>query len=122
MSVAYQLAEWLADGRFQSGEMLGQRLGVSRAAVWKRIRELERLGLPVQSLRGKGYRLAEPLELLRVTDILADIAPEISSRLAGIEYFHEIASTNDYLREHACESGTVCLAERQTREIGRAHV
>lgn len=119
MSVPYQLVEWLADGRFQSGEVLGQRLGVSRAAVWKQVRELERLGLPVQSVRGKGYRLAQPLELLNVQEIVAALGPAARESLDAIEYFHEIGSTNDHLRERAAPSGTACLAERQTRGRGR---
>lgn len=120
MSVAYQLVEWLADGRFQSGETLGQRLGVSRAAVWKQVRELERLGLEVQAVRGKGYRLAERLELLDVETIRAMLTPASRNSLAGIEYFHELDSTNDYLRGRGeAASATVCLAERQTRGKGR---
>ncbi|HCE39263.1 MAG TPA: biotin--[acetyl-CoA-carboxylase] ligase [Alcanivorax sp.] len=54
----------LADGRFHSGAELGEALGISRAAIWKRIRRLEQLGLAVESVRGKGYRLSSPLDLL----------------------------------------------------------
>ena len=120
MSVPYQLVEWLADGRFQSGETLGQRLGISRAAVWKQVRELERIGLPVQAVRGKGYRLAQPLELLSLASIQGQLSPESLESLVSIEYFHELDSTNDYLRRQAATlSGTICLAERQTRGRGR---
>ena len=35
-----QLIEILADGRFHSGEQLGERLGISRTAVWKQLRKL----------------------------------------------------------------------------------
>jgi BirA family biotin operon repressor/biotin-[acetyl-CoA-carboxylase] ligase len=120
MSVPYQLVEWLADGRFQSGEQLGQRLGVSRAAVWKQVRDLERMGLLVQAVRGKGYRLAQPLELLDLNAIRAQLSPRARESLAAIELFHELDSTNEYLRQRASgPSGTVCLAERQTRGKGR---
>ena len=54
----------LADGRFHSGAELGEALGISRAAIWKRMRRLEELGLAVESVRGKGYRLSQPLDLL----------------------------------------------------------
>jgi BirA family biotin operon repressor/biotin-[acetyl-CoA-carboxylase] ligase len=120
MSVPYQLVEWLADGRFQSGERLGERLGISRAAVWKQVRGLERLGLPVQAVRGKGYRLAQPLELLDLAEIQGQLSAEAREGLAAIEHFHELDSTNDQLRRQpAPRSGTVCLAERQTRGRGR---
>ncbi|MGD1984596.1 MAG: HTH domain-containing protein, partial [Chromatiaceae bacterium] len=55
----------LVDGRFHSGEQLAAQLGISRAAVWKRVRRLQQtLGLSVDAVRGRGYRLAAPIELL----------------------------------------------------------
>ncbi len=54
----------LADGRFHSGEELGALLGISRAGVWKRLQRLERLGLAIESVRGKGYRIPGGLSLL----------------------------------------------------------
>lgn len=120
MSVVYQLVEWLADGRFQSGEALGRRLGVSRAAVWKQVRDLERLGLPVQAVRGRGYRLARPVELLDVAAIRAQLGPVAGGLLSTIELFHELDSTNDYLRQKtAAGPGSLCLAERQLQGRGR---
>ena len=65
MAVSDQLLGQLADGRFHSGEQLAQLLGVSRSAVWKQIQRLETdLGLRISAVRGRGYRLASPLELL----------------------------------------------------------
>lgn len=54
----------LADGRFHSGAELGEALGISRAAIWKRVQRLAELGLVVESVRGKGYRLDQKLDLL----------------------------------------------------------
>ena len=114
------MVELLADGRFQSGERLGERLGVTRAAIWKQLRGLERLGLSVQAVRGKGYRLARPLELLDADTIRAGLSPEVRQSLAAIEYFHELDSTNSHLRARGeLPSGTVCLAECQTGGRGR---
>ena len=59
------LLKLLEDGQFHSGEELGAKLGVSRAAVWKQLRALEvELSVPLHSVKGKGYRLAEPIRLL----------------------------------------------------------
>jgi BirA family transcriptional regulator, biotin operon repressor / biotin---[acetyl-CoA-carboxylase] ligase len=59
------LIRLLADGRFHSGAALGEALGVSRAAIWKRLqRAAEAYGLSVESVRGKGYRLARALDPL----------------------------------------------------------
>jgi len=59
-----QLIRLLADGRFRSGSELGEALGISRAAIWKRIQRLEEFGLPLESVKGKGYRLAQPVDLI----------------------------------------------------------
>ncbi len=112
------LVALLADGRFRSGEQLGQHFGVSRAAVWKSLQKVDELGLELQSVRGKGHRLSRSLELLDVEQI-ATLAN--SPHLGAVTVFSEIESTNAYLLRHALElpSGTVCLAERQTAGRGR---
>ncbi|WP_422910366.1 bifunctional biotin--[acetyl-CoA-carboxylase] ligase/biotin operon repressor BirA [Pseudomonas sp. MAC6] len=59
------LLKLLQDGRFHSGEALGAELGVSRAAVWKKLQALQaELGLSVHKVRGRGYRLEAPLQML----------------------------------------------------------
>ena len=64
MSHRDSLLRSLADGSYHSGEDLAASLGVTRAAVWKQIKKLASLGLQVESERGRGYRLAAPIELL----------------------------------------------------------
>ncbi len=54
----------LADGGFHSGEAIARTLGVSRAAVWHAIRDLETLGVEVYKVRGRGYRLPQPFAWL----------------------------------------------------------
>ena len=85
MAVSEQLLGQLADGRFHSGEQLAQLLGVSRSAVWKQIQRLEaELGLDIAAVRGRGYRLASPLELLdagRIRGELNDVARESLEQL-----------------------------------------
>lgn len=58
------LVRLLSDGSFRSGSELGDVLGISRAGVWKRIQRLADFGLALESVKGKGYRLAQPLELI----------------------------------------------------------
>ena len=59
------LVRLLADGGLHSGEAIAAELGMTRAGVWKSMGRLrERLGLTVESVRGQGYRLPAPLELL----------------------------------------------------------
>ena len=59
------LLKLLKDGRFHSGQALGAALGISRSAGWKQLQKLEvELNLPIHKVRGRGYQLAAPLELI----------------------------------------------------------
>jgi BirA family biotin operon repressor/biotin-[acetyl-CoA-carboxylase] ligase len=123
MDHRYHILTRLADGRFHSGEDLAQACGVSRAAVWKQVKLLrESFGLEVFSVRGKGYRLDRPLELLDEGWIRTQLSKRAKLRLAQLEILHQLDSTNRYLMERAMEgalSGTACLAEQQTAGRGR---
>jgi BirA family biotin operon repressor/biotin-[acetyl-CoA-carboxylase] ligase len=113
---------FLADGRFHSGEELGRLLGVGRAAVWKLVQSLQPLGLDVYAVRGKGYRLAEPLELLSQEQVRAELDPVAAALLHQLEVIPQIDSTNRYLMERA-RTGTAstdaCFAEHQSAGRGR---
>lgn len=112
----------LADGHFHSGEALGSRLGVTRAAIWKQLRRLETLGLTVHAVRGRGYRLAQPIEFLQPEIIERGLPPAIRAQLAQIDIIAEVDSTNTYLKTRAAQgaaSGSACLAEWQRGGRGR---
>jgi BirA family biotin operon repressor/biotin-[acetyl-CoA-carboxylase] ligase len=116
-----ELLRILSDGRFHSGEALGKALGVGRAAVWKRLRALRAAGLEVNSVPGRGYRLAEPLELLDAELILGGLDASVRAGLGPLDVRHELDSTNSELlrRAAALPSGAVCLAETQSAGRGR---
>ncbi|MDH5181333.1 MAG: bifunctional biotin--[acetyl-CoA-carboxylase] ligase/biotin operon repressor BirA [Gammaproteobacteria bacterium] len=110
----------LSDGKFHSGRDLGEQLGVSRAAVWKTVQGIEeQLGVTVQSVPGRGYRLARPLELLTVEGIQTGLSSAGRALLSKIEVLPCIDSTNNYLRNGAVRSGQVVFAEQQTAGRGR---
>jgi BirA family biotin operon repressor/biotin-[acetyl-CoA-carboxylase] ligase len=120
-----QLLRQLSDGEFHSGENLGASLGLSRAAVWKHIQALQQDGVAVESVHGKGYRLAAKIELLDVDAISTRLSAPVRARLR-LEIFDDIESTNEYLmRAHragdCADPGSVrvCLAERQNAGRGR---
>ena len=64
MTVQQQLLEILADGSMHSGAALAERLGVSRTAVWKQLKQMGDLGVEFQAKAGQGYVLQAPIELL----------------------------------------------------------
>jgi len=123
METHLRIVRRLADGELHSGEDLARALGISRAAVWKAARKAgEVLGLEVHSVRGRGYRLAAPLELLDTERILAAIPHQARHRIERLEVYDDIDSTNSRLMREAQQglpSGTLCFAERQRAGRGR---
>jgi len=132
MSTRHALLKLLADGAFHSGPVLGERLGVSRAAVNKAIQSLVESGADIHRISGRGYRLGEPFVPLAEAPIrllLAerrlqadDVRNAIGATGAGapIEIHDEVDSTNQQLlRTPQLSSGRVCLAEAQSAGRGR---
>ena len=108
----------LADGHFHSGETLARSLGITRAAVWKKVHALEKLGLSVFRVPGKGYRLADPLQLLEPESIAEALSPAVRDRLNGITVLDSVDSTNTWLGARSSDP-EVCLAEFQSAGRGR---
>jgi len=124
MSTRHDLLKLLADGAFHSGTVLGERLGVSRAAVNKAIQSLAKSGADIHRVSGRGYRLGEPFVPLSEARIRALLAERqtagAGSAGTAIEIFDEVDSTNQQLlRTPDLPSGRVCLAEAQSAGRGR---
>ena len=114
------LIQKLVKGEFLSGQALGDELGVSRAAISKHIAALQDMGFDIFSVTGKGYRLAEPIELLSEEKIVSHIEP--SNIVAKVEVHNVIDSTNSYLMRRLPNQNTpgqVCIAEYQSAGRGR---
>jgi BirA family biotin operon repressor/biotin-[acetyl-CoA-carboxylase] ligase len=116
-----QLLDLLGSDTAHNGETLAQALGMSRAAVWKKIEALRALGVEVVGRAGTGYSLARPLERLDGADIRARLTPAARAALCELRVESVVDSTNAMLRERAASlrSGTVLLAEAQTAGRGR---
>ncbi|WP_257284946.1 bifunctional biotin--[acetyl-CoA-carboxylase] ligase/biotin operon repressor BirA [Endozoicomonas sp. SESOKO1] len=116
-----KVLELLADGGFHSGEALGSVAGISRAAIWKKLKMLEALGLQIDSVKGRGYRLHPGVELLNNKRILDALDPSVREAVV-VHTCLKTASTNDLVREIPVASPSikgVCLAEYQTSGRGR---
>lgn len=109
------LVNILSDGEFHSGEQLGERLGMSRAAINKHIQTLRDWGIDIFTVPGKGYSLPEPIQLLDADFIRSHVTS------GNISVLPVIDSTNQYLIERieSLQSGDVCLAEYQQAGRGR---
>ncbi|MAC47998.1 biotin--[acetyl-CoA-carboxylase] ligase [Oceanospirillum beijerinckii] len=114
------LIRLLSDGESHSGVELAAKMGVSRAAVWKRLQKLESQGLPVVSEQGKGYKLAYPLSLLDPKAVKTDLAEGVTVDIKSIT-----ESTNNdvlqYIKDGSLDGSRVyvCLAEQQSAGRGR---
>lgn len=113
-----KLIALLNDGEFHDGTTLGEKLAMTRSAIWKAIKKLQDYGISVNSVKGKGYQLVDALILLdknKIKKLLTEINQEID-----ILVFESITSTNDFLRTtDSVKSITACLAEQQTQGKGR---
>lgn len=112
----------LADGEPHSGEDLARALGVTRAAVWKQVAKLAQWGLDVNASPGIGYRLARRIDLLDAESLRGALPASVASRIARLEVFTELGSTNRRLLDHDPPSPgllDVCIAEYQTAGRGR---
>ncbi|UTV99392.1 biotin--[acetyl-CoA-carboxylase] ligase [Marinomonas rhizomae] len=108
----------LSDNEFHSGEELGAALGVTRAAIWKKLKKLESIGLTVHSVKGRGYRLPTPIELLS-EDMLREsgVPNEVAIKLA-----FETESTNGDVKQYISQGKSLPIlisVERQTQGKGR---
>ncbi|MEJ2621579.1 MAG: bifunctional biotin--[acetyl-CoA-carboxylase] ligase/biotin operon repressor BirA [Candidatus Thiodiazotropha sp.] len=123
MTKEIALIKKLADGKFHSGQELGEILGISRAGVWKKLQKLkQRYGLQLDAVKGRGYRLQESLELLNSEAIEKALTVLGIQQLPPVEVFESIDSTNIWLMQQASlgiKSGAVCLAEQQMAGKGR---
>ena len=119
-----KILQALAGGEFISGTELGDVSGVSRTAVAKHIDALRELGLDIFSVKGRGYKLANPIDLLNLEAISKCYSEVQQGAYPGTCYIEPIIdSTNTYLKSKLAEgelsNGDVCLAESQTAGRGR---
>lgn len=114
-TIPLTLISILADGEFHSGVQLGERLGMSRAAINKHIQTLRDWGVDVFTVPGKGYSLPEPIQLLNQDFISSQITQGQVAVLPVID------STNQYLLDRigTLQSGDACVAEYQQAGRGR---
>ncbi|MDN3383307.1 bifunctional biotin--[acetyl-CoA-carboxylase] ligase/biotin operon repressor BirA [Pseudoalteromonas sp. APC 3358] len=113
----------LNQGGFVSGQALGEKLGISRAAVSKHIKTLQEMGLDIFKVTGKGYSLNNQVGLLNKTQIDQHYKA-LGANTADVEVHPIIDSTNSELMRRiqaktALESGTVIVAEMQQAGRGR---
>lgn len=112
----------LHDRGYQSGELLAADLAVTRAAIWKAVEQLRELGVGLDALTNKGYRLAAGVSALDARRIDAELSAGVRARLESLDVEWSLESTNTRLLEAippAANRAAVVLAEHQWGGRGR---
>ena len=102
-----------------SGQVISNRLGISRAAVWKKILALKNRGYVIEAVPSRGYCLKSAPDLAQdylLMQIKSDLWKDII-------VYDSVESTNDLAMSLATRGliapGTVLVADRQTKGKGR---
>lgn len=110
----------LSDGAYHSGRTLGEALGMSRAAIWKHIQQLNQLGVAITSVPSKGYALVTPCILLDKQTILRDLKAHYHIDHDAITIYDQVTSTQEVARSAPnTPSLGFHLAEHQSQGRGR---
>ena len=105
---------------FLSGEEIAERLGISRAAVWKHIQKLRNTGYEITSRERCGYKFRDAPDLLLANEVKEGLNTQVIGK--EIYYFPSTDSTNreaKILAYKKVPDGTVAVAEEQTGGKGR---
>jgi BirA family transcriptional regulator, biotin operon repressor / biotin---[acetyl-CoA-carboxylase] ligase len=105
---------------FISGQEIGQKYGITRAAIWKYMKQLQNEGYIIDSASKNGYRLVSCPDILTYDEI----SEYLDTRYIGrkIVHYDSVSSTNNKakaLAESGEQEGTVVISESQTEGKGR---
>ena len=118
--LTFPILRLLTDGKFHSGETIANHFNVSRATVWNAVQHAESLGVEVFSVRGRGYKLPQPLKLLDEQAILNAIGEQRA--WFKLEVHDHLESTNSYLMKKISSGlahASCVVANLQTKGRGR---
>lgn len=105
---------------FISGQHICEKLGVSRAAIWKYINQIKHEGYEIEAISKKGYKLVSCPDHLS----LEEIEPFLNTKFIGrsVHYFETIDSTNTYAKtigDKENNNGAIVISEEQVGGRGR---
>jgi BirA family biotin operon repressor/biotin-[acetyl-CoA-carboxylase] ligase len=115
-----KILELLTEQKFVSGETLAKKLNVSRTAIWKQIKILQKYGYKIESIKNKGYRLISRPDI----PIFEEVTDGLNTKIIGknIFYFKTIDSTNIYAKKlvkDGVEEGAIVVSDVQKSGRGR---
>lgn len=109
-------------GESISGEHLAGVLGISRNAVWKAIKELQKDGYNIVAVTNKGYCLSAENDIISIPGIKPFLSERSQFYANKIQVHKSLESTNKTAKEMAvagAEHGTIIISDCQTMGRGR---
>ena len=124
MSTKNRILELLEQQRGESisGEHLAGVLGISRNAVWKAIKELQKDGYNIVAVTNKGYCLSAENDIISIPGIKPFLSERSQFYANKIQVHQSLESTNKTAKEMAvagAEHGTIIISDCQTMGRGR---
>ena len=124
MSTKNRILELLEQQRGESisGEHLAGLLSISRNAVWKAVKELQKDGYNIVAVTNKGYCLSDENDIVSIPGIKPFLSPQSQLYANKIHIYKSLESTNKTAKEMAvagAEHGTVIISDCQTMGRGR---
>lgn len=122
MSVKIKVLEVLENNRdkYVSGQEIANNLGVSRSAVWKAIKNLEKDNHKIKAITNKGYILDNKSNVISEQGVIHYLNKEY--RNIKIKYDKVVTSTNDLAKQFILNENLneiIVLADKQTAGKGR---
>ena len=108
-------------GDFISGEDIAEKVGVSRAAVWKCIRGLRNDGFNIEAVTNKGYRLVSCEDVITADGIKNYLDHRLENKFV-VSAVPTASSTNKIVKEKASQGDDewyVLASGHQTEGRGR---
>jgi len=106
-------------GSYVSGEEIGSKIHITRAAVWKAVSVLRSQGYKIESSTKKGYLLSDEADIFTPQSVALLLENPACVRIVK---YDAVPSTNLTAKEFAAKGepeGLVVLAEEQSRGRGR---
>lgn len=122
MAVKNEVLKYLEENRNESvsGQELADKIGVTRAAVWKAVKALENEGYKIHASTNRGYRLEKENDILSAEGIRIHLDPKYTE--TELQVLDTVDSTNTYAKKQLALGKTedlIVLAEQQTGGRGR---
>ena len=122
MELKQQVLRILEENRGQSvnGAKIAKQLFVTRSAVWKAIKALQKEGYTITAVTNKGYCLIQNNDIISAESIIPYLNDKAKDFV--LEVHQSVTSTNTLAKEMASQGapeGTVIIAREQTEGRGR---